>query len=76
MSGAFPADMTVVARFGFSGKPEEVSVNSQTAVFCHVECQTSLEFSEDLGTSRECHLTHSVRDAHNAHTAHHLCLTR
>ena len=31
MSGAYPADMAVVDRFGFSGKPEEVSFNSQTA---------------------------------------------
>ena len=31
MYGAYPADMAVVDRFGFSGKPEEVSVNSQTA---------------------------------------------
>ena len=31
MSGAYPADMAVVDRFGFSGKPEEVSVNSKTA---------------------------------------------
>ena len=31
MSGAYPADMAVVDRFGFSGKPEEVSVKSQTA---------------------------------------------
>ena len=31
MSGAYPADMAVVDRFEFSGKPEEVSVNSQTA---------------------------------------------
>ena len=31
MSGAYPADMAVVDRYGFSGKPEEVSVNSQTA---------------------------------------------
>ena len=31
MSGAYPADMKVVDRFGFSGKPEEVSVKSQTA---------------------------------------------
>ena len=31
MSGAYPADMPVVDRFGFSGKPKEVSVKSQTA---------------------------------------------
>ena len=31
MSGAYPADMAVVDRFGFSGKPEEVRVKSQTA---------------------------------------------
>ena len=31
MSGAYPADMAVLDRFGFSEKPEEVSVNSQTA---------------------------------------------
>ena len=31
MSGAYSADMAVVDRFGLSGKPEEVSVNSQTA---------------------------------------------
>ena len=31
MSGAYPADMSVVDRFGFSLKPEEVSVNTQTA---------------------------------------------
>ena len=30
MSGAYPADMAVVDRFGFSGKLEEVSINSQT----------------------------------------------
>ena len=28
---AYPADMAVVDRFGFSGKPEEVSFNSKTA---------------------------------------------
>ena len=31
MSGAYAADMAVVDRFVFSGKPEEVSVKSQTA---------------------------------------------
>ena len=31
MSGAHLADMAVVDRFGFSGKPEEISVKSQTA---------------------------------------------
>ena len=31
MSGAYPADMAVVDRFGFSAKPKEVSVKSQTA---------------------------------------------
>ena len=31
MSGAYPADMAVVDRFGFSGKPKEASVKSQTA---------------------------------------------
>ena len=31
MSGAYPADMAVVDRFGSSGKPEDISVNSQTA---------------------------------------------
>ena len=31
MSGAYPADMAVVDRFGFSGEPEEGSVKSQTA---------------------------------------------
>ena len=30
MSGAYPVDMAVVDRFGFSGKPEEVSAKSQT----------------------------------------------
>ena len=31
MFGAYPADMAVADRFGFSGKPKEVSVKSQTA---------------------------------------------